>query len=88
MPKEVNLTNNIDLIRYLKPAFDEDRMYELLADAENIHKEMCKEKGIKLNENFNLMHLESITEDTVNFEGQDFFGESLSASIPIELFKN
>ncbi len=24
MPKEVNLTNNIDLIRYLKPAFDGD----------------------------------------------------------------
>lgn len=86
MQKDVDLTNNIDLIRYLKPAFDGDRMYELLDDAEKIHKEMCKEKGIKLNERFNLMHLESITDDTVNFEGQDFFGESLSANIPIERF--
>lgn len=80
------IKRDIDFINYIKPIFGNERMEKFLIKSEKIHKKICKEKGIKINR-FSLTHIESVTCDTIIFEGVDFYGEALFAIIPLEKYK-
>lgn len=79
------LNTALDVINYLKPLYAGDKVEELLIKAEELHLSMCKKKGLKIN-TFSLTHIETIDEDNITFVGEDYYGESLNAIIPITYF--
>lgn len=82
---KITLNSAVDVINYLKPLYAGDKLKELLVKAEELHLAMCKKKGLKIN-TFSLTHIETIDEVNITFVGEDYYGESLNAIIPIVYF--
>lgn len=72
-------------IELVKKVFANGKMYDLLVDADAIHTHMCHEQGMRV-KGINLTHIEDITDTDIVFAGEDYYGDTISATIPFESF--